>query len=444
MKNKIIQFLWGDLSSDEIKKFSLLGLGFFFIIGSWWPLKTLKDTLFLSMVGPEYQPKVKIASLIIFFPLVLLYSFLVDFVAKERLIYLFSIFYGVTGLGFVYFMMHPTIGVSNTIANPNRLFGWFFYLFAESYISLMLAVYWSFTNDITTPDEAKKGYGLIIFGNQFGGFLSTLVANYVSQDTENFAVLAPYITLSSVIMFFLIGVVVFIIKRTIPLTTYHEYKKITEQELHIPEEKIGFFDGLRALFTTPYITGIFGIIFFQEIVSTIMSYQMFCLVSTTFSSSGLVNKFLFDFALAVQIIAALFALFGTSFVQRKFGITFSLVSYPLLLAGLMMAYCYSPTLDIIFYGLLVAKALNYALNQPAKEVLYIPTSQSIKYKSKAWIDMFGLRFAKAIGSNINRTIGKLVFYVGGFSLGIIGLWVCMAAMLGAAYNKAVQNKEYFD
>lgn len=439
-----MQFLWGDLSPEETKKFSLLALGFFFIIGSWWPLKVLKDSIFINMVGSAYQPDAKIASLILFFPLVLLYSFLVDYIAKERLIYILTLTYGIIGLIFVYFMMDPVIGISNTSVNPSRIFPWLFYLFAESYISLMLAVYWSFTNDITLPGEAEKGYGLIIFGNQFGGFLATLIANYVSQDTEHFAYQAPYIALCSVLTIFLIGFVVFILKKSISGMAYKGYTDRIEEQLPAPEEQVGFLDGLRALFTTPYITGIFGIIFFQEVISTIMSYQMFRLVETTFNDSGMRNKFLFDFALSVQIIAALFALFGTSFVQRRFGITFSLVSYPALLACLMFIYWYSPSLNSIFYALLLAKALNYALNQPAKEVLYIPTSRNIKFKSKAWIDMFGLRFAKAIGSHINRTIGRFVVYVGGFSLSIIGLWICMASMLGAAYKKAVKNKEYFE
>ena len=39
-----------------------------------------------------------------------------------------------------------------------------------------------------------------------------------------------------------------------------------------------------------------------------------------------------------------------------------------------------PTLDSIFYGLTVVKGMSYALNNPAKEMLYIPTAPGVKYK----------------------------------------------------------------
>lgn len=439
---RIVRFLWGDLSPEDLKKFSLLSLGFFFIIGSWWPLKTLKDTLFLTMVGPQYQPTAKSVSVFLFFPLVLFYSFLVDFVSKEKLIYIFTFFYGILGLVFVYFMSDPQIGIPNTIAHPSRLFGWLFYVFSESYISLILAVYWSFVNDITTPESAQKGYGMLMFGNQFGGFLATLIGNYYSRDAALFTVRAPRMAFVSICMFFLVGIIVFLVTHLLPKENFQGYAATARRHPH--EEQVSFFDGLRVLFTNPYIMGIFGVIFFQEIIGSVMTYQMQLLASSTYPSAGELNRFLFDFGLAVQMIAALFALFGTSFFQRRFGIALCLLAYPALLAALVVWYWYAPALEVIFCTLLVAKALNYALNQPAKEVLYIPTSRTIKYKSKAWIDMFGLRFAKWMGSEVNKVIGSSISGVGIFSLGIIGLWAFMSRLLGAAYDKAVKSKIYFE
>ena len=44
-----------------------------------------------------------------------------------------------------------------------------------------------------------------------------------------------------------------------------------------------------------------------------------------------------------------------------------------------------------------SKGLNYALNQPSKEQLYIPTTPETKYKVKAFMEMFGSRGSKAVG-----------------------------------------------
>jgi AAA family ATP:ADP antiporter len=448
MLNRIIRALWGNLHGAELKKFSLLALGAFFLIGSWWPLKTLKDSIFINIVGPIHLPEAKIASLLLFFPLVLLYSKIVDHFPKEKIIYSFIGFYGSIGLVLVYFLYHPTIGLANTELNPKRLIGWIFYLFAESYISLMFSLYWSFINDVTTPESAKSGYGLIIFGSQFGGFLFALLGNYLSYDASLYTKRAPLIALISVLMFFMIAIVVFILQHVIDKKDLGGYEDSIKQEVNLQPEtqqnSVSFLDGLKLLLTHPYVAGIFMLVFFQELISTLMGFQMSLLVKSTYVDPGMVNKFLFDFALAVQAISCMFGLLGTSFFQRRFGIRLCLIAYPLLLGLFIGSYMINPSLETIFYVMLIAKALNYALNQPAKDVLYIPTSRSIKYKSKAWIDMFGLRFAKAAGSVSNRFIGPVISLTGGFSLCLIAVWALLANVIGNVFKKAVDNKEIIE
>src|SRR3990172_6574959 len=100
----------------------------------------------------------------------------------QKMIYFLTAAYGVIGLVFVYFFYHPTIGLQNASIDASRLLGWFFFLYVESYISLILHSYWAFVNDITTPESASRGYGLIIFGTQLGGFLFTLLGNRLSAD----------------------------------------------------------------------------------------------------------------------------------------------------------------------------------------------------------------------------------------------------------------------
>ncbi|MFH1832170.1 MAG: Npt1/Npt2 family nucleotide transporter [bacterium] len=439
--NRIINALWGDLKGEELKKFSLLALGFFFLIGSYWPLKTLKDSIFINIVGQENLPYAKMISLALFFPLVLAYSKLIDHFSKEAMIYGLILFYGILGLAFVAALYHPTIGLQNTQVSSGRLLGWLFFVYVESYISLMVSLYWSFVNDITTPESAKKGYGLIIFGTQLGGFLFILLGHHLSANPENYAQSAPLIVLICVSFFFAIALIIFLLQHVVHaehLISYEDKHSIQAEK----ETTVGFLDGLKVLVTRPYVAGIFGIIFFHEFTSTIMGYQMFCIAKATYPNAGLFNKFMFDYALAVQGIACLFGLVGTSFFQRRFGIKFCIVAYPVLLGLFILSFIISPTLNSIFCVMLIAKAINFALNQPAKEVLYIPTSKNIKFKSKAWVDMFGMRFAKGIGSMVNKIPSVTLPFV--IVLSIIGLWTGLSNALGNYYQKAVADKKLIE
>jgi hypothetical protein len=64
-------------------------------------------------------------------------------------------------------------------------------------------------------------------------------------------------------------------------------------------------------------------------------------------------------------------------------------------------------LALLFFSLSLLKAMTYSVHDPSKEILYLPTSNSIKFKAKFWIDVVGARIAKAIGSSINTIAGSV-------------------------------------
>ena len=81
-------------SPEESKKFSILAVLFGITIGVYWLLRPLKDGVFLTMVGIDYQPMVKMLSVAVIVPLVMIYSKLVDRFPRHVLMYGFSLFYG--------------------------------------------------------------------------------------------------------------------------------------------------------------------------------------------------------------------------------------------------------------------------------------------------------------------------------------------------------------
>ena len=444
MLHKIVTALWGKFHADEFKKFLFLSLGRFCIIGAFVPVKTLKDSIFVTMVGTDYVPRVKFLSLAMFFILILLYSKLISYLSREKVIYLLvSLFAGI-GLIFAYFLAHPTIGLANDVPDPSRILGWLFFIFGEGYNAIIVALWWAFTNDITTPESAKRGYGWIVFFSQAGGLLMILLSGHyvLSSEASRYAVIAPRIVVFCMMLLLMLAVVLFFLERIVPKKELAGYqaKGVTEKT----EQRVGFFEGLWVLFTRPYVGGIFGLIFFHEALTTVMYFHLMVIAKQTYVVPGLVNQFFFRFQGVNQIVACFFALFGTSFLQRVFGIRFCLVSYPLLLGACIFSYVIHPTLFAIAAVLIVGKAIHYALNIPAREVLYIPTSRNIKYKSKAWIDMFGTRFAKATGSGINEIIGAAVGLSGMLSFVFISFWVVLANGLGKTFSRLTKHKKQID
>jgi AAA family ATP:ADP antiporter len=96
-----------------------------------------------------------------------------------------------------------------------------------------------------------------------------------------------------------------------------------------------------------------------------------------------------------------------------------------------------------FVVMMVAKGLGYAVNNPVKEMMYIPTSKDVKFKSKGFIDIFGSRLSKLGGAQINdafkHSMSDLMVYGTMFSLGLTGIWILAAVFVG--YKNAQLTKD---
>jgi AAA family ATP:ADP antiporter len=427
MFSRLARALWGDLSREELKKFSMLSLTFLFIIGTYWLMRPLKDALFLKIVGKLYIPYAKMASLVFIVPLILVYSKLVDLVAKHKLFYVICSFYAVFFLVISYFLSHPTIGLANTVASPDRMLGWTIYLGIESFGSLVVALFWSFVASTTDAASAKKGYGLIIAGAQIGSIAGPTIATYA--EYFGMPLLAKIVAAGIIIVPLL--VLLFVSQHPSAAVETKSEKKST-----------GPIEGLRLLLSKPYLLGILGVATLYEIIGTVLDYQMKFVADETYGSAEKVAQFLGFFGQSANVLSLIFALVGTSFFIRRFGLTFCLVAFPITI-GLVVTYVFfASSLWALFGAMVAIKGLSYALNNPCKEIMYIPTSKDVKFKAKGWIDVFGGRSAKAAGSGVNAfftTMTDLLFYGSIISLGIVGVWILIAFYVGRTNEKLTQD-----
>ena len=431
--SQIVSKLWGLSSGPELKKFLYLSAGAFCLLGSFSPLKPLKESLFINMVGAQYYPQVKILSVILMFLVVMLYSKMVDYFSKQRLIYAFLSFYLVVGFIFVALLSHPTIGLANTTVSPTRWVAWGFYLFVESYLTMMISLFWSFVNDVTSASSAKKGYGMIMFGSQSGALCLAVLAKIIISDTSAYAVRVPFLIGVSLVLFSLLGLFVWLLTASLPKS------QLTSGTPERDSESIGILEGLLVVFTRPYVAGMFFLVLFQETIMSLMHYQQAYLAETTFLVPGLLTNYYFTMNLVLQVLSCSFALFGTSYIHRTIGTRASLVSFPLLLCLSGIVYLLVPGLYAVTVFIVLLKGLHYAFNQPVRETLYIPTSKDIKYKAKAWIDVVGMRGAKAVGFELAGFLGHAPAVIGSVVLALLSLWTVMARIVGTMNEEAVRK-----
>lgn len=101
-----------------------------------------------------------------------------------------------------------------------------------------------------------------------------------------------------------------------------------------------------------------------------------------------------------NVVSLVVSFVGFSILVHRIGVRYTLLIFPVVMFFAVVITNLVPSLWALFVMVSILKALVYSLNDPVVELLYMPTSEPIKFKAKAWIDVVGARSAKALGSVI--------------------------------------------
>jgi AAA family ATP:ADP antiporter len=328
--------------------------------------------------------------------------------------------------------------------------GWGSFFAIESFGSLVVALFWSFTNSICTSESAKSGYPMILACAQFGAIGgSTLM---IFSEYFGLSQLFGLATLFVVAVMFVIRSLM----KEIPASQMVGNKQAAVTEKKQEGFFQGLFVGLRLIVTRPYIFGILIVSTVYEVIGQIVEYQMHTQASAfpNFATTEGFAKFLGYYGTATNTLSFLMALLGTSYLIKRFGLRFGLLFYPISLCiafSLLFAFYTfgSPTagqlLGAIFVVMMIAKGLGYAVNNPVKEMMYIPTSKDVKFKSKGFIDVFGGRMSKLGGASVNNAFKgrphELMVYGTMFSFGLTGVWLLAAIYVGIKNAQLIADNE---
>lgn len=450
---KMCRFNFGDFEREEFKKFLRMGLIFALIIGVYWTLRPIKDAIFIHLVDKLHLPYAKTISVLALLPLVIFYTKLLEKTSRENMLHILPAFYGLAVLGFSLLMtiaQAPAHEIAARATLPylaTKVLGYLWYLFVESFGSLMVALFWAFATDTTEATPAKRGFPLVVAIGQMGGILFP----YSIGGLPHRLGLATD-TLSMLIL----GILILLI---IPLVRYYLY--ITPSHLlasfhgkHEREEKPepGFLEGLKLMLEHRYLLAIFGANFIYEVVVTIFDFNFKIEASNHYSGVALSN-YLSLYGSSVNMVSLACLLLGISNVTRFLGIGVALAAMPIIVGCALCGFLTINSLSFLFALMVGSKAINYALNGPALKQLYIPTTTDVRFKAQAWIETFGSRASKEAGSlfnmlltplqtNLGALAGRTYYLIlsGFIGFPLLAFWLILAVFLGRSFQKAITEK----
>lgn len=444
----ICRFNFGNFEREEFKKFLRMGLIFALIIGVYWTLRPLKDAVFIQLVDKLHLPYAKTISVLALLPLVMFYTKLLEKTSREKMLMILPTFYGITILVFgllMYFVQAPAEVIATRALVPfigTKVLGYLWYLFVESFGSLVVALFWAFATDTTEPTPAKRGFPLVVAIGQMGGIIFPFSVGGLphrlglSTDTLSMMILGGLTLL-------IIPMVRYFLRATPShlLVSFHGKNEAEEEKKQEP----GFLEGLKLMISHRYLLGIFACNFIYEVIVTIFDFNFKIAAGAQYSGVALSN-YLSIYGSSVNIVSLSCLLLGISNVTRYLGVGTALAAMPIIVGLALFSFLTIDSLTFLFILMVGSKAINYALNGPALKQLYIPTTTDARFKAQAWIETFGSRSSKEAGSLFNmllKPLGKANYLTlsGAIGFPLLVLWFVTAIYLGRTFKKAVANKQ---
>jgi len=335
-----------------------------------------------------------------------------------------------------------------------------FFIWVSVFNLFVVSVFWSFMTDLYRPAQSKRLFGVIAVGGTLGAMLG-------SSITAALAVPLGPINLLLVSAFFLeiaarsaqgldrqearLATVVEEEPEEDPNATASSPVVAPPVELRAPEgrgsEVIGggTLEGIRNVLRSPYLLGIAGLMLFFTISSTFLYFQQAALTDLYFGNdSARRTRFFANIDLLVNVLTLVTQVFITGRMLRWLGIGLSLAFLPLVSVIGFGVLGVAPVLAVLVILQVLRRAGNYAIQRPAREVLYTVLPRTDKYKAKNFNDTFVYRVGDQVGAWSYTLISWLGMGIAGLSFLMVpfsAIWLLLALWLGARYRRLQAERE---
>ena len=399
----------------------LMAVNVFLLLGSYYLLKTTREALILVEGGAEIKSYSAAGQALLLLLVVPAFGWLSARVGRIKLITTVNLFF-VSNL--LVFWILGRGGVREGI---------FFYLWLGVYNNFVVAQFWAFANDIYSEEQGKRLFPPIGIGMSLGAWFGARIAK------ELFHVLGPYNMM-------LAAAVVILVSIGLTLIVNRLITRRSREQREIAAKPLGGEGAFSIIRKSRYLTLIAVLIFLLNIVNTSGEYLLDRLVvdaahqaeATEAGQKNFVGEFKADIFEWINLITFLTQTFLTARIIKWVGVSGALFILPVIALGGYSAMLLFPLLGIVRVAKIAENSTDYSLQNTLRQALYLPASRDAKYKAKAAIDTFVVRFGDMCQAGLVLAGTHLAFTFQGFArivVLLIVVWLFVAWLLAAEYRR---------
>jgi len=387
---------------------------FFFLLLSLYLLRPVREAMGIAR-GADWLPWLMTTTLVVMLVVNPVYAALVSRLPRKRFIPLVAHFFAANLLVFAaLFQALPAHGGS--------LLGYAFYVWLSVFNLFVVSVFWSLMADVFTEDQGKRLFGMISMGGTLGAVVGAAVTEVASSGSWGFKLPTAGLMLLAVLG---LELAVFFMLRLA-----RHFKLSAGEGQQAREPGPDFKAGLSAIAGSRYLQLICAYMLLFTIASTFLYLMQGDIVARSFASPAERTAAFAKLDFWTNVLTLTVQLLLTSRLLRGIGVSGVLLVLPLLTTVGFGALALWPSFLALALVQVLRRGIHYAVDRPAREILYIPLGPEERYKSKAFIDTFVFRGGDFLGVWAPTLFAALLVPVSLAALGCAGVWVAIAGWLG--------------
>jgi AAA family ATP:ADP antiporter len=205
----------------------------------------------------------------------------------------------------------------------------------------------------------------------------------------------------------------------------------------------GWLAGLAMVLRSPYLAGIAMWVFFLSLAGTFLYFQQANIVAAASDDPAVRTRIFATIDLAIGILTIVVQFFATGRLISRFGVGPAAAFLPLVFALGFLALAATPALAVVIAFQAIQRTANFALSNPAREVLFTVLDREEKYKAKNVIDIVVFRGADAVSGwlfALLRGAGMELAAISLATLPVMGAWFALALWLGRAQERRARSR----
>ena len=303
-----------------------------------------------------------------------------------------------------------------------------FFVWISVFNLFAVSVFWSFMADLFSSEQGKRLFAVIAAGGTAGALAGPALTIWlaVPLGPANLLILAALFLEAAVLC----------VKRLESVSIESE-----KQSRRKPESEAlggGWLAGVALLLRSPYLAGIALWVTLLSVTGTFLYFQQANIVAAASDDPAVRTRMFASIDLAVGLLTVAVQFFATGKLIERFGIGAAIAFLPLVFAGGFAVLAAAPALAMVVGFQALQRTANFAISNPAREVLFTVLAREEKYKAKNVIDIVVFRGADAAGGWLFAALRSLGMELRAISLVAIPLaaaWLVVALALGRAHER---------